>query len=107
VIPLSMKPHIKVIKSSTNGFVSAYSDVPKLGSAPRSSTLDSQYAALDFEPSSSMAPTPEPDAIYSQVDKSGKTGGHRPPSSNSNINIIYKQPLNETRESITTYRVAP
>lgn len=93
--PLSQKPPIKVIKSSTNGFVSAYSDVPRLTSQPTKATLESPYCALDFDRGTA---TPEPgDAIYSQVDKSGK---HRPPSS-QNLSIVYKQPLNE---SLTSYR---
>lgn len=93
---LSQKPPIKVIKSSTNGFVSAYSDVPKLTSPPPRSS-ESQYCALDFDKQSSFEPT---DVIYSQVDKSGKM---RPNSATpSNLDIVYKQPLND---SITSYRV--
>lgn len=85
-------PVVKVIKSSTNGFVSAYSDVPKLSSHGRST--DSQYCALDFE-GSDFGPN---DAIYSQVNKSGKRNSN---VHNGNINIVYKQPLNE---SIASYR---
>lgn len=120
ITPLSQKPPIKVIKSSTNGFVSAYSDVPKLN-ATKSTFHDtsSPYAALDFDTShdTDYRPTPEPTndivaevPLYSQVEK-GRRRNTRPPSANStnnNINIIYKQPMNESIQSnasnASTYR---
>ena len=94
--PLSQKPPIKVIKSSTNGFVSTYSDVPKLTSVHHPKSMESQYCALDFEGDSLVEPN---NAIYSQVDKSVKRNNGQ---SNNSINIIYKQPLNE---SIASYRL--
>src|SRR5699024_4407064 len=86
-IKVVQKPPIKVIKSSNNGVVSAYSDVPKLG-VPKSEQrhpTDSDHSA-DHQWSDSL----RSDAIYSQVDKK------RNRKNNGNINIVYKQPLNDS-----------
>lgn len=90
---VTRKPPIKVIKSSNNGFVSTYSDVPKLGSSPKA--METRHKIVDVDHSDWVEPN-QSDAIYSKVDKSSK-------NRNNNINIIYKQPLND---SLNSYRSA-
>lgn len=76
------KPPIKVIKSSNNGVVSTFSDVPKLSSPIMHSNF-----VKDFDSENLMKNN---DVIYSQVDKS-----HKNRNGTGNINIVYKQPVNE------------
>lgn len=76
------KPPIKVIKSSNNGVVSTFSDVPKLSSPIMHSNF-----VKDFDSENLMK---DNDVIYSQVDKS-----HKNRNGTGNINIVYKQPINE------------
>ncbi|XP_075679763.1 uncharacterized protein LOC113794241 [Dermatophagoides pteronyssinus] len=88
------KPPIKVIKSSNNGIVSTFSDVPKL-SSPSPIDLD-----LDLDQrSSSIRST---DVIYSQIDKSHKSNNNRN-GGGGNINIVYKQPLNISKQQQTSF----
>lgn len=93
---VTQKPPIRVIKSQDTGFVSTYSDVPRLQSPMRS--IETRHKVLDNSFNDElMNPTAgnnNSDVIYSQVNKSAKTKNN-----NNNINIIYKQPMNDSRVS--------
>ncbi|OTF76818.1 hypothetical protein BLA29_009358, partial [Euroglyphus maynei] len=88
------KPPIKVIKSSNNGIVSTFSDVPKLSSPSPDFRHDID---LDIDRPPSLRST---DVIYSQIDKSHKSNRGNNPS--GNINIVYKQPLNVSKKHQTS-----
>lgn len=93
---VTTKPPIRVIKSQDTGLVSAYSDVPRLQSPMRSIETRHKVLEDDFSDELLQPTTPghnNSDVIYSQVNKSAKT------KNNNNINIIYKQPMNESRVS--------
>ncbi|KAH7646444.1 hypothetical protein HUG17_1982 [Dermatophagoides farinae] len=92
------KPPIKIIKSSNNGIVSTFSDVPKLSSPSPTPNSPDFRRDLDLDQSSSIRST---DVIYSQIDKSHKSNRNiNNPS--GNINIVYKQPLNESKQQQTS-----
>lgn len=89
---VTQKPPIKVIKSSVDGIVSTYSDVPKLGYTS-SKIVDSRSKHANTDTNTDWN---DNDAIYSQIDKSSKIRNNH---SNSNLNIVYKQPLNDSTTS--------
>ncbi|KPM05410.1 hypothetical protein QR98_0038720 [Sarcoptes scabiei] len=90
------KPPVKVIKSSNNGIVSAFSDVPKLSSPDVINHRNDSYSLDD---------SLRTNAVYSQIDKSSKkiskTSKIYDNNDGGNISIVYKQPMNESLDSKT------